>query len=122
MKIETKDLTCGYNKKRVVSDINFSVNSGEALCILGKNGIGKTTLLKTLLKRLPAVSGKVLIEGKPISEYSSSEMANIMSYIPQSKDYSYNYNSVDIVLMGKANKYRFYSSPKKPDIKEAVDI
>ncbi len=54
------NLTLGYDGKAVVSDLNFEVNSGDYLCIVGENGAGKSTLMKTLLNLQPAISGKIL--------------------------------------------------------------
>jgi len=54
-----KDLKLGYDGKTVVSDINFSVNKGDYICIVGENGSGKTTLMRALLKLHPAISGTV---------------------------------------------------------------
>lgn len=59
--ITCQDLVLGYEGKVIIRDLNFSVNSGEYLCILGENGSGKSTLLKTLLKLEQPLSGTVSI-------------------------------------------------------------
>ena len=53
------DLAIGYNGKAIEKDINFSVKSGEYVCIFGENGSGKSTLIKTLLHLLPPVEGEI---------------------------------------------------------------
>lgn len=60
MQIECQNLTVGYDGRAILKDINFTVNRGDYLCIIGENGAGKTTLLRTLLGLLPPVSGKIL--------------------------------------------------------------
>ncbi|HPO06980.1 MAG TPA: ABC transporter ATP-binding protein, partial [Candidatus Pacearchaeota archaeon] len=49
MKIEIKNLACGYNTGIIAENINLRIESGQILCLLGPNGAGKTTLLKTIL-------------------------------------------------------------------------
>lgn len=60
MQIECQNLTVGYDGRAIRKDINFTVNRGDYLCIIGENGAGKTTLLRTLLGLQPPVSGKIL--------------------------------------------------------------
>ena len=60
MQIECQNLTVGYDGRAILKDINFTVNRGDYLCIIGENGAGKTTLLRTLLGLQSPVSGKIL--------------------------------------------------------------
>ena len=55
-----KDLTLGYDGKAVVSELNFSINAGDYLCIVGENGSGKSTLMKTLLRLKTPISGSIV--------------------------------------------------------------
>ena len=55
-----QDLSVGYEGKAVLQDLNFSVRSGDFLCIVGENGAGKSTLMKTILGLQPPIRGKVL--------------------------------------------------------------
>jgi len=70
-----ENLTVGYDKKAVVSNLSFKVNAGDYLCIVGENGSGKSTLMKTLLKLKSPMSGTVSI-GDGLSE-------NEIGYLPQ---------------------------------------
>ena len=58
--ITCKNLAIGYDGKVLLKDINFSVKSGDYLCIIGENGSGKSTLMKTLLNLQQPISGKIL--------------------------------------------------------------
>ena len=54
-----KNLSIGYDSKIILNNINFEVNSGDYICIVGENGSGKSTLMKTILGLQPIISGKV---------------------------------------------------------------
>ena len=57
--ITAKDLTLGYDSQAIICDLNFSIDQGEYLCIVGENGSGKTTLMKTLLNLKEPLGGKI---------------------------------------------------------------
>jgi iron complex transport system ATP-binding protein len=61
--LELKELCCGYQGKAVVENLSFDVSLGDIVCILGANGVGKTTLYRTILNMLPPVSGQVTVNG-----------------------------------------------------------
>ena len=83
--IETKDLNIGYQQKKSVSTIqkNISVQlfKSEFVGILGKNGIGKSTLLRTLAGVQDAISGNVFIQGKSIQSYNLKELSGLISLV-----------------------------------------
>ena len=66
--IRTEHLGCGYGRCEVLHDINITMNPGELWCVLGANGVGKSTLFKTLLGLLKPMSGQILIQDKPLEE------------------------------------------------------
>lgn len=73
--ITAQNLSLGYDEKPIVSNLNFSVNTGDYLCIVGENGSGKTTLMKTLLHLQEPMKGKILV--------SDGLKANEIGYLPQ---------------------------------------
>ena len=77
--IQTTDLAVGYRSRRarhvVLQDLNISVNRGELVCLLGTNGTGKSTLLKTVARLQPPLAGSVQIEGLDLQRYSHKELA-----------------------------------------------
>lgn len=76
-----RDLSVGYEKQAVVSDIAFEVKAGEILTLVGPNGSGKSTLLKTLTKQLEIVSGTIYLENKSMSGMKESDVAKKMSIL-----------------------------------------
>jgi len=69
------NLTLGYDGKAVVTDLSFTVNTGDYLCIVGENGSGKSTLMKTLLNLMPPLSGQI--------ETGDGLQRNEIGYLPQ---------------------------------------
>ena len=83
MKLEGKDLSIGYSDRLVGSDLNVALATGEVLALLGPNGGGKTTLLKTLLGLLAPKAGEVRLDGAALSSRSIRERARLIAYVPQ---------------------------------------
>lgn len=73
--LECKNLSLGYNKKILVKDLNFSVNAGDYLCIIGENGSGKSTLMRTILGLQKAIEGQIIL--------SDGLQKNQIGYLPQ---------------------------------------
>jgi iron complex transport system ATP-binding protein len=83
--LEVKDLSIGYFLKKeqilISKEINFSIPKGELVSIVGINGIGKSTLLRTLANMQPALNGIVYLNNKNVSDYSSLQLANTISIV-----------------------------------------
>lgn len=116
MKIEFENVSCGYKECPIISNLSFSFETGDAICILGANGIGKTTIFKTLIGMLDPLSGSIYIDKREINSLSTKERAMIISYVPQAKNYSYQFTVQDIILMGRASYVSNFRMPKQDDI------
>lgn len=115
MIVEFKNATIGYGNKAVLKNLNFTVDSNDSICLLGPNGIGKTTLFKSMLGMLPLLSGDITVEGESVKRIPTSKMATYFAYVPQSKEYSYQFSVEEIVLMGRAMYIGKFSSPSTKD-------
>lgn len=121
--IEVKNLNVNYGKTEILKDINFHVNTGEILCILGENGSGKSTLLKSILNLIKIQSGEVLVEEKNLLKMSNTEMSKTISYIPQIHIPVFDFSVVDVVLMGLYSSYNsFYKKFKKEDYDRVLEV
>lgn len=80
-KFEVKNLNIGYGSHILAKDLTFSLEKGEIMSVLGPNGVGKSTLLKTMLLLTNPLNNdsEIILEGKRITEYTNSERAKIIS-------------------------------------------
>jgi iron complex transport system ATP-binding protein len=83
MSLAGRDLTIGYSDRVVGRSLNVALEQGEVLALLGPNGGGKTTLLKTLLGILRPQAGEVAIGGRSLGHISIRERARLIAYVPQ---------------------------------------
>jgi urea transport system ATP-binding protein len=83
---KVSNLASGYGQSQVLHDLNFSVEKQEIIAIMGRNGMGKTTLFKTLMGILPTRAGSIQIAGTEISGMESHDrVANGIAYVPQGR-------------------------------------
>lgn len=83
---EVEGLKVSYGQSEVIHDISFSANKNETLAIMGRNGMGKTTLFKSLMGVLPSDAAKVTIDGKEVHGMESyNRVANGIAYVPQGR-------------------------------------
>lgn len=114
MLVEVKNLKFAYKKRTILDGLNFIINEGDTLSILGANGSGKSTLLRIMLGFLK-FEGEVKIAGKNVSEYSKDSLAKIIAYISQTHAPSYDYTVFDIALMGALCRTSLFSNFSKND-------
>lgn len=100
--IEAKNLTVGYKNKSVVSDINFTLNRGQILTLMGQNGSGKSTILKTITGQESSLSGQILIKDKPTSNYQPKELAKIMAVVLTDKISGGQMTARQVVALGRS--------------------
>ncbi len=101
--LKVQGLHASYGRVPVLHGINLEVTEGEILGVLGHNGMGKTTLLKTLMGIVPAKSGQMLFDGEDITGLKSSGRARLgMGYVPQGRGIFPTLSVLDNLRMGVA--------------------
>jgi iron complex transport system ATP-binding protein len=122
MMLSGHDLTIGYSDRVVGRHLDVALATGEVLALLGPNGGGKTTLLKTLLGLLAPRSGEVRLRGEPLRRYSSRERARLLAYVPQSHFATFAFSVEAMVLMGRTAHRNLFSGPTAADRKIAGEM
>ncbi len=122
LKLEINNLSCGYGKKTILEDISFEIGTGDILCILGPNGVGKTTLFKTILGFLKLQDGSILLDRQDISKWSRKEFARAIAYVPQTHTPPFPYKAIEVIVMGRTSHLAMFSSPTSKDYKIAEKI
>ena len=120
MRLEVKDLSFSYGDNKVLDNVSFSSSGGEAIAVLGPNGVGKSTFFKCMLGFLPIRKGKIEIEGKDVSIMKGKELSKYIAYIPQSSSPVFNHTVLDSVAMGMNNQIGLFSTPGEKEREKAA--
>lgn len=121
-RFEIEDISFSYTgKKDVFRGISFDVDRGDVFCVLGPNGSGKSTLLRCLCNILKTSSGRISIDGKPLSAMSYKDIACRVGYIPQMHHPTFPYKVKEVVLMGRSPHMGMTRTPGSVDRKIAMD-
>lgn len=115
MTIAAENLSIGYRDRLVGSGISISLRQGESLALLGPNGGGKTTLLKTLLGLLAPRAGEVTLGGHPLASISVRERARRIGYVPQVHTGTFAFSVETVVLMGRTAYGSLFAQPGEKD-------
>lgn len=124
-----KDLSIGYRGRRslrtVAEGINAHISSGELTCLLGSNGIGKSTLLRTLSAFQPKINGEIILQDREIETYTEKELARLVSVVLTEKPDVRNMSVRDLVALGRSPYTGFWGRLLPEDeakVDEAIDL
>jgi len=123
LSVRFENMTFGYDEKAILENINLEINEPGLLCILGPNGVGKTTLVKCINKLLKPKSGRVFVNGKDVSSMSLLEISRILAFVPNSSSSVFSMSVAEAILMGRHPRAGWTTS--QHDIKvvdSAIDL
>ena len=121
--LEVKELHQHYGSSHTLRGISLRVKKGECLALLGRNGVGKTTLLKCLMGVLPVTKGDVFLEGNKVTSFAPHQRAKAgMAYVPQGRDIFARLTVEENLLMGMANLPSKRAQTIKPEVFELFPI
>jgi iron complex transport system ATP-binding protein len=104
-----------YKKRTILKDVSFELFAGQSVCLLGKNGVGKSTLFKSLLGFLPLRSGEIYLNERLLTTYSKQELARQIAYIPQKQKGVFHFTVFEMILMGTTARLKSYQQPGKTE-------
>ena len=113
--LRATQLAVGYPWHAVGSGFELRLQPGQVLALLGPNGGGKTTLLKTLLGLLRPLGGQVELDGQPLHTLSAAARARRLAYVPQSHVGAFAFSVADLVLMGRTAHGSLFAAPSVHD-------
>lgn len=94
-----------FGDRRILDDISAEIAGGRITAVMGPNGCGKTTLLRCIGGLLQPSSGRVLVDGKPVHDYSARALAQKEAFVRQQSQTDLDFSAFEIVLMGR-NPYQ----------------
>lgn len=127
--VHLKGLSIGYGGKNstkvVAQEINTEIRRGELTCLLGANGVGKSTLLRTLCAFQPKLSGEIFILGKEIGQYTDQEIATTIGVVLTEKCDIRNMTVYELIAMGRSPYTGFWGKLNDEDVRiidEAIQL
>ena len=123
--IELHNLTVGYGTNAILSDINQVLKAGQLVCLLGANGVGKSTILRTLAGFQPPLWGEVLIDGRNLSSLTLAERSKAVSVVLTERVEVPYMKVVDLVGMGRSPYTGFFGKLSEEDkdiVSDAIEM
>ncbi|SUX43779.1 ABC transporter ATP-binding protein [Chryseobacterium indoltheticum] len=121
MHLQIKQANIGYDKT-LISNANAFLNLGDVCLLIGNNGVGKTTLIKSILHQNPLLDGEISINNKNVKNLSVKEIAENIAIVFSKAVIPQNYTVEDLISLGKYIYYPFYFELKKEDREEVSNI
>lgn len=121
MHLQIKQANIGYDKT-LISNANADLNLGEVCLLIGNNGVGKTTLIKSILHQNSLLGGEILIDNKNVKELSVKEIAENIAVVFSKFVIPQNHTVEDLISLGKYIYYPFYFELKQEDREEVKEI
>lgn len=123
--IELKNLSTGYGRHTVSANLNATLQSGRLTCLLGPNGVGKSTLLRTLCGFQPPLEGRMELDGKDMAQLSRKEMSRSIGVVLTERPDVTDMRASDMVALGRTPYTGFWGRLGKEDrnrVDEAMQL
>ncbi|WP_122639571.1 metal ABC transporter ATP-binding protein [Romboutsia sp. Marseille-P6047] len=120
--INFKNVSFGYEDKTVLENVNFNVNQGDYIGIIGPNGSGKTTLLKLIINEINPTKGKIKILNKDIQNFNNWEKIGYVNQKSNSFTSSFPATVTEVVAMDLAPKIGLFKRIKKKHLEEVYKV
>lgn len=117
--LATRGLAVGHGGRAVLAGVGLDVRPGTLWAVLGPNGVGKSTLLRTVLGLLSPVAGEVLLFDRPVQSWERRLLARRLAWVPQSFDGEEGFTGLELVLMGRSPHLGAWAVPSQRDVQVA---
>jgi iron complex transport system ATP-binding protein len=121
MFLQIENTSIGYQKP-LITDIRTTLELGDVCLLIGNNGVGKTTLIRSILNQLPILQGDISINSKKIQQLSVKEIAHLVSIVFSKSENPVHYTVRDLISLGKYIHYPYYFELNKEDEIEVDEI
>jgi iron complex transport system ATP-binding protein len=111
-----ESLAIGYGRRQIAGGLALRLEAGGVTCLLGPNGVGKTTLFKTLLGLLPPLAGVIRLGGDDMARLPRATIARRLAYVPQSYAADFSFTVLDLVAMGRTAYLGAFATPGRRDL------
>ena len=118
--IELKELTLGYGQRTLLKTVNARITGGQLVALLGRNGTGKSTLLRAMMGLEKPQSGEIILQGKNITSLKPEKLARNISFVTTDKVRIANLRCKDVVALGRA-PYTNWIGQLQPEDQSRVD-
>lgn len=105
----------------ILCKVSFTLEEGELLTVLGRNGVGKSTLFSCLMGINKPQGGEIYLQGKALSSLKEKDIASVVGFVPQAHEPTFGFSVFDFVLMGCASKIGLFEQPGKEEKKAAYE-
>ena len=119
--LQTQNLSVGYDETTIIEDLNLEIPAHKVSVIIGANGCGKSTLMKTLSRLLKPEKGQVVLDGKAVHGYPSTQLAQMLGLLPQSPTVPEGITVADLVARGRYPYRKFMQNMTKEDYAAVED-
>jgi len=119
LSIKVQDLSFSYEHRTVLDKVEFQIEPGDVLAVLGPNGVGKTTLFRCILGLQSHYRGSIRINNREATLFSAKELAREIAYIPQMQKAAFHFIVLDMVLMGTTAQLSLFQQPGEKQLVQA---
>lgn len=116
MNLEVQNISLSYGRRQVVKDLTFCLKTGELVGLIGPNGCGKTSIIKTLSRILHPDSGQIFLDGKKLQRMSRSDLARQIGVVPQNPLLPDAFTVAELVLLGRNPHLGWLCSESQSDL------
>lgn len=117
--IQLHNFSIGYGERTLLCNVNTTIPKGALTALIGRNGTGKSTLLRAIAGLNCGYSGKILLDGQPVTEMKASEMARMLAFVTTERTRIANLRCEDVVAIGRA-PYTNWIGRIQPQDREVV--